>query len=165
MGTPGEALGSPWEALGTPWQALGTPWGEPWKNLGRTSWRDLQESTCGVKSLRSIFLYVLIRGREAPRYNCVVNTYSRSSSSYSGSSNSNPSSSRDILAIFFKLSDSSSSDPSSIFRMTLQDGTGWDRTGRDPRARCRMSRDVMCHGQNRISQQRHGHWTDMDLNT
>ena len=45
------------------------------------------------------FYHVLIRGREAPPYNYVINAYSRSSSS----SNSSPSSSRDILAIFLKM--------------------------------------------------------------
>ena len=50
-----------------------------------------------------IFHHVLIRGREAPPYNYVINAYSRSSSSSSSSSNSSPSSSRDILAIFLKM--------------------------------------------------------------
>ena len=45
------------------------------------------------------FYHVLIWGREAPPYNYVINAYSRSSSS----SNSSPSSSRDILAIFLKM--------------------------------------------------------------
>ena len=45
------------------------------------------------------FYHVLIRGREAPPYNYVINAYSRSSSS----SNSSPSSSRAILAIFLKM--------------------------------------------------------------
>ena len=45
------------------------------------------------------FYHVLIRGREAPPYNYVINAYSRSSSS----SNSSPSSSREILAIFSKM--------------------------------------------------------------
>ena len=49
------------------------------------------------------FYHVLIRGREAPPYNYVINAYSRSSSSSSSSSNSSPSSSRDILAIFLKM--------------------------------------------------------------
>ena len=53
-----------WKALGKPWEVLGTPWaddwrglggalkgfgdtledllGGPWKNLGRTSWKSLQ---------------------------------------------------------------------------------------------------------------------------
>ena len=43
------------------------------------------------------FYHVLIRGREAPPYNYVISAYSRSSCS----SNCSPSSSRDILAIFF----------------------------------------------------------------
>ena len=42
------------------------------------------------------FYHVLIRRREAPPYNYVINAYGRSSTS----SNSSPSSSRDILAIF-----------------------------------------------------------------
>ena len=33
-----------------------------------------------------VFIHVLIRGREAPPYNYVINTYSRSSSSSSSSS-------------------------------------------------------------------------------
>ena len=45
------------------------------------------------------FYHVLIWGRFAPPYNYVVNAYSRSSSS----SNSSPSSSRAILAIFLKM--------------------------------------------------------------
>ena len=45
------------------------------------------------------FYHVLIWGRETPPYNYVINAYSRSSSS----SNSSPSSSRDILAIFLKM--------------------------------------------------------------
>ena len=49
------------------------------------------------------FYHVLIRGREAPPYNYVINAYSRSSSSSSSSSNSSPSSSRDILATFLKM--------------------------------------------------------------
>ena len=54
-----------WKALGMPWEVLGTPWvdvwgglgdalrglrdtledllGGPWKNLGRTSWKSLQD--------------------------------------------------------------------------------------------------------------------------
>ena len=53
------------------------------------------------------FYHVLIRGREAPPYNYVINAYSRSSSKSSSrsssSSSSRPSSSRDILAIFSKM--------------------------------------------------------------
>ena len=49
------------------------------------------------------FYHVLIRGREAPPYNYVINAYSRSSSRSSSSSSSRPSSSRDILAIFSKM--------------------------------------------------------------
>ena len=33
-----------------------------------------------------VFTHVLIRGREAAPYNCIINTYSRSSSSNSSSS-------------------------------------------------------------------------------
>ena len=60
---PGNALGHRLGSRGTPWQtnrglgnasgnlleslgdALEDLLGKPWKNLGRTSWRDLQEST------------------------------------------------------------------------------------------------------------------------
>ena len=45
------------------------------------------------------FYQVLLRGRESPPCNYVLNAHNRSSSS----SNSSPSSSRDILAIFFKM--------------------------------------------------------------
>ena len=45
------------------------------------------------------FYHVLIPGCEAPPCNYVINAYSRSSSS----SNSSPSSSKDILAIFLKM--------------------------------------------------------------
>ena len=49
------------------------------------------------------FYHVLIWGREAPPYNYVINAYSRSSSRSSSSSSSRPSSSRDILVLFFKI--------------------------------------------------------------
>ena len=49
------------------------------------------------------FYHVLIRGREAPPYNYVMNAYSRRSRSSSSSCNSSPSSSRDILAICLKM--------------------------------------------------------------
>ena len=56
---PWEAMGTLWEAVGLPWEAVGTPRvpcsGEPWKNLGKTSWRDLQESTSVAKALRLTF--------------------------------------------------------------------------------------------------------------
>ena len=58
------------------------------------------------------FYHVLIRGREAPPYNYVINAYSRSSSS----SNSSPSSSRAILAIFLKMFGPSSLAPCSLFQ-------------------------------------------------
>ena len=45
------------------------------------------------------FYHLLIRGREAPPCNYVINAYSRSSSS----SNSSTSNSKDILAIFSKM--------------------------------------------------------------
>ena len=45
------------------------------------------------------FYHSLLQGREAPPYNYVINAYSRSSSS----SSSRPSSSRDILVLFFKI--------------------------------------------------------------
>ena len=70
---PGNALGHRLGSRGTPWQtnrglgnasgnlleslgdALEDLLGKPGKNLGRTSWRDLQESTCAAKALRLIF--------------------------------------------------------------------------------------------------------------
>ena len=61
-----------WKALGMPWEVLGTPWvdvwgglgdalgglgdtledllGGPWKNLGRTSWKSLQNPRWNPKS-------------------------------------------------------------------------------------------------------------------
>ena len=45
------------------------------------------------------FYHVLILGRDAPPCNYAINAYSKSSSS----SNSSPSSSRDILPTFFKM--------------------------------------------------------------
>ena len=70
---PGNALGHRLGSRGTPWQtnrglgnasgnlleslgdALADLLGKPGKNLGRTSWRDLQESTCAARALRLTF--------------------------------------------------------------------------------------------------------------